>query len=93
MGLKQIGRFMMGVAMGVAIALILARKTAGTGREVFTLQRGPTMFAMLVGGLGGGLALMLSDTHSKAALVVACVTAMLLAFVVLVIDTNAANAF
>jgi hypothetical protein len=51
------------------------------------------MFAMLVGGLGGGISLMLSDTHSKAALIVACVTAMLLAFVVLVIDTNAANVF
>jgi hypothetical protein len=91
MGLKGIGRFMMGVALGAAIALIIARKTAGTGREVFTLQRGPTMLAMAIGALGGGVSLSLADKHSKAAVIVVCITAMALAFVALVIDTNAAN--
>lgn len=91
MGLKQLGRFMMGVALGASIALIIARKTAGQGREVFTLQRGPTMIAMLIGALGGGISLSLAESHSKAAVVVACISAMFLAFVVLVIDTNAAN--
>jgi hypothetical protein len=60
MGLKGIGRFMMGVAIGAVIALIVARKTVGEGREVFNLQRGPTMLAMVIGALGGGLTLSLA---------------------------------
>jgi ABC-type spermidine/putrescine transport system permease subunit II len=91
MGLKGIGRFMMGVAIGAVIALIVARKTVGEGREVFNLQRGPTMLAMVIGALGGGLTLSLADKNSKAAAIVASITALALAFVVLVIDTNAAN--
>lgn len=91
MGLKGIGRFMMGFALGAAIALIVARKAAGTGREVFTLQRGPTMLAIAIGALGGGIALALADSHSKAAVIVLCVTAAALAFVALVIDLNVAN--
>jgi hypothetical protein len=93
MGVRLMGRFMLGVVLGGAVALIVARKTAGQGAEVFTLQRGPTLFALVIGALGGGLSVTLaSQNQSKAALAVAGVTALLLSFVVLVIDTNAANA-
>ena len=55
----------------------------------FTIES--VVLAMLIGALGGGISLSLAESHSKAAVVVACISAMFLAFVVLVIDTNAAN--
>lgn len=85
---------MLGVVIGGAIGLIVARKSVGQAAEVFTLQRGPTMLALLIGAIGGGVASVLAaQDQSKAALAIGGVTALLLAFVVLVIDTNAASVF
>jgi hypothetical protein len=94
MGLRTIGRFFLGVVLGCAAGLLVARKSVGDGADVFSLQRGPTMFALLIGGAGGGIAMVLSSHgYTKAGLTVAVVTGLLLAFVTLVIETNAANAF
>ncbi len=85
---------MLGIVIGGAIGLIVARKSVGQGADVFSLQRGPTLLALVIGALGGGMASVLAaQNQSKAALAIGGVTALLLAFVVLVIDTNAASVF
>jgi hypothetical protein len=92
MGIRALGRFMLGVVLGGAVGLLVARKSVGEGAEVFSLQRGPTMLALGIGALGGGIAMVLSSQgHSKAGLTVMLVTGLLLAFVTIVIETNAAN--
>jgi hypothetical protein len=91
MDLRSYGRFLVGALTGVLVALMIARRTAD--RAVFDLQRGPTVIALVLGGLGGGIcAVLMSKGHSKAALITLLVTGMLLGAVVLSIQLNVAGA-
>ncbi len=84
----------MGSVIGALVGLLVARRSVGDGAEVFSLQRGPTLLALVIGATGGGLAAVLSSHgHTKSSLTVALVAGLLLAFVTIVIQTNAANAF
>ncbi|MDP3276337.1 MAG: hypothetical protein Q8Q09_14140 [Deltaproteobacteria bacterium] len=94
MGLRTLGRLFVGSALGALVGLVVARRSAESAHQVFSLQRGPTMMALGIGAAGGAIAMMLSaHGHTKAGLTVALVAGLLLAFVVLVIQTNAVNAF
>jgi hypothetical protein len=92
MGLRTFGRFLAGMIVGAVVGLLVARRTVADGAEVFALQRGPTMMAVVLGAFGGGIASALSSHgHTKSALTVLLVTGLLLAFVTIAIQTNAAN--